>query len=170
TRTPRRERNNEMALRLATCRRKCNMDSSCSLLFGLLGVLCGSNSFLLAAPIRARSPCTQSVGHSERRMMRQSCLSMVIVPIVALLGGPESNAGRAAGGRAARMAPGAAHSHMVTLPGPPGIVLEVGGLAVRPDGKLLACTRRGEVWLISNPNAADPAQITYKLFATGLHE
>lgn len=41
---------------------------------------------------------------------------------------------------------------------------------MRSDGKLLACTRRGEVWLISHPNAEDPAQITYKLFATGLHE
>src|SRR5262249_58961454 len=117
TRTPRRERNNEMALRLATCRRKCNMDSSCSLLFGLLGVLCGSNSFLLAAPIRARSPCTQSVGHSERRMMRQSCLSMVIVPIVALLGGPESNAGLPASGPPARNDPGGVHYPRWTVPG-----------------------------------------------------
>src|SRR5437879_13840887 len=64
----------------------------------------------------------------------------------------------------------AAHYRMVTLPIPTDVVLEVGGLAVRPDGKLLACTRRGEVWLISNPNAEDPAQVKYKLFATGLHE
>src|SRR5262249_23430383 len=49
-------------------------------------------------------------------------------------------------------------------------VMEVGGLQMRPDGKLLACTRRGEVWLISNPNAEDPADIKFKLFASGLHE
>jgi hypothetical protein len=59
---------------------------------------------------------------------------------------------------------------IVTLPLPPEVVLEVGGLAVRPDGKLLACARRGEVWLIANPNAEDATQIRYKLFATGLHE
>ena len=41
---------------------------------------------------------------------------------------------------------------------------------MRPDGKLLACTRRGEVWLIDNPNAEDPAEVKFKLFATGLHE
>ncbi len=62
----------------------------------------------------------------------------------------------------------ARHYQIVTLPVPKGIVLEVGGLAFRPDGKLLACTRRGDVWLISNPD--DPAKVQYKLFATGLHE
>jgi hypothetical protein len=66
--------------------------------------------------------------------------------------------------------PEAAYYRMVTLPIPEGVVLEVGGLAVRSDGKLLACTRRGEVWLVSNPNSDDPDQVHYKLFATGLHE
>ncbi len=64
----------------------------------------------------------------------------------------------------------AAHYRLVTLPVPQDVVLEVGGLALRPDGKLFACTRRGEVWLIANPDAADSAQVKYKLFATGLHE
>jgi hypothetical protein len=63
-----------------------------------------------------------------------------------------------------------AHYRLVTLPVPPGVVLEVGGLAFRPDGKLLACTRRGEVWLIDHPDAEDPARVTYKRFAAGLHE
>ena len=58
----------------------------------------------------------------------------------------------------------------MTVPVPKDVVLEVGGLAMRPDGKLLACTRRGEVWLISNPNADDPTDVKFKLFATGLHE
>jgi hypothetical protein len=64
----------------------------------------------------------------------------------------------------------AAHYKIVTIPLPRDVVLEVGGLAMRPDGKLLACTRRGEVWLISNPNADDPKDVSFKLFATGLHE
>jgi hypothetical protein len=64
----------------------------------------------------------------------------------------------------------AKYYRLVTLPVPQGIVMEVGGLKFRPDGKLFACTRRGEVWLISNPCADDPAKIKYKLFATGLHE
>jgi hypothetical protein len=64
----------------------------------------------------------------------------------------------------------AAHYRIVTLPVPGDVVLEVGGLVVRPDGKLLACTRRGDVWLIANPNADDPRRISYKKFATGLHE
>jgi hypothetical protein len=62
------------------------------------------------------------------------------------------------------------HYRIVTLPVPKDVVLEVGGLALRPDGKLLACTRRGEVWLIANPNADDPADVRFKLFARGLHE
>src|SRR6516164_1239074 len=64
----------------------------------------------------------------------------------------------------------AAHYRIVTLPVPKDVVLEVGGLALRPDGKLLACTRRGEVWLVSNPNADNPADVKFKLFARGLHE
>src|SRR6266446_1430171 len=60
----------------------------------------------------------------------------------------------------------ARHYRIVTLPIPTDVVLEVGGLGFRPDGKLLACTRRGEVWLVANPDAEEPAQIKYKLFAT----
>ncbi len=64
----------------------------------------------------------------------------------------------------------AEHYRIVTLPLPKDCVLEVGGLTFRPDGKLLACTRRGEVWLISNPTAENLDQVKFKLFATGLHE
>jgi hypothetical protein len=64
----------------------------------------------------------------------------------------------------------AKHYQMQTVPLPKGVVLEVGGLAFRPDGKLLACTRRGEVWLIDHPESQDPQKLNFKLFATGLHE
>jgi glucose/arabinose dehydrogenase len=64
----------------------------------------------------------------------------------------------------------AKHYRLVTVPIPDNVVLEVGGLAFRPDGKLLACTRRGDVWLISHPDAEDPEAVSYKRFATGLHE
>src|SRR5437763_5675692 len=59
----------------------------------------------------------------------------------------------------------AAHYRIVTLPVPGDVVLEVGGLAFRSDGKLLACTRRGDVWLISHPGADDPGEVRYKRFA-----
>ncbi len=59
---------------------------------------------------------------------------------------------------------------ITTLQPPADCVLEVGGLGVRPDGKLLACTRRGEVWLVHDPGAADPKQIRFTRFASGLHE
>jgi hypothetical protein len=64
----------------------------------------------------------------------------------------------------------AAHYRMVTVPVPPATVLEVGGLTFRPDGKLAVCTRRGEVWLISHPEAEPASSVQYKLFASGLHE
>lgn len=56
---------------------------------------------------------------------------------------------------------------MVTLPMPEGVALEVGGLALLPNGTLAASTRRGEVWLIENPYGVNPH---YKRFAHGLHE
>ena len=57
-----------------------------------------------------------------------------------------------------------------TLPLPADCVLEVGGLAFRPDGKLLACTRRGEVWLVTNPTSDSLGDVKFTKFATGLHE
>jgi azurin len=59
---------------------------------------------------------------------------------------------------------------IITIPVPEGVELEVGGLAVLPDGKIAACTRRGEVWMISNPYMKNNSQPTYKKFASGLHE
>jgi glucose/arabinose dehydrogenase len=59
---------------------------------------------------------------------------------------------------------------ITTLPLPESESLEGGGLAFRPDGKLLLATRRGDIWLISNPLATDPKQITWKKFGSGLHE
>jgi hypothetical protein len=73
-------------------------------------------------------------------------------------------------GKAPKASPEGTHYRMLTLPVPKDCVLEVGGLAFRQDGKLLACTRRGEVWLIENPNSEEMAQIKFKQFAFGLHE
>jgi len=49
-------------------------------------------------------------------------------------------------------------------------LIEVGGLAFRPDGKLYVATRRGDVWLITNPLSEDVDQIRWRRFAVGLHE
>ena len=59
---------------------------------------------------------------------------------------------------------------IATLPIPQNIAMEVGGLAVLPDGRLAASTRRGEVWLINNPYMKGTGQPTFKRFAHGLHE
>lgn len=64
----------------------------------------------------------------------------------------------------------ALHYRVVTIPLPSDCVLEVGGLAFRPDGKLLACTRRGEVWLIENATSESLADVKFTRFASGLHE
>jgi hypothetical protein len=62
------------------------------------------------------------------------------------------------------------HYKLTTIPQPSDCVLEVGGLAFRPDGKLLACTRRGEVWLIENPTSDSLADVKFTRYASGLHE
>lgn len=59
---------------------------------------------------------------------------------------------------------------IITLPIPEGVVLEVGGLAVMPDGRLAVSTRRGEVWLVENPTMASDTPPHFKRFAHGLHE
>lgn len=59
---------------------------------------------------------------------------------------------------------------VATFATPPECVLEVGGLGFRPDGKLLACTRRGEVWLVENPAAENIGDAKFTRYASGLHE
>jgi cytochrome c551/c552 len=50
---------------------------------------------------------------------------------------------------------------------PEGVVLEVGGLAVLPNGDLGICTRRGDVYIVENPTSQRPY---FRKFASGLHE
>ena len=59
---------------------------------------------------------------------------------------------------------------VTTIEPPADCVLEVGGLAFRPDGQLLVSTRRGEIWRIENPAAASPGETKFHLYASGLHE
>ena len=59
---------------------------------------------------------------------------------------------------------------IVTLPIDEKVKLEVGGLAVIPDGRLAVSTRRGEVWMISNPYMKGNGKLYFSRFASGLHE
>ncbi|MEX2028745.1 MAG: plastocyanin/azurin family copper-binding protein [Candidatus Curtissbacteria bacterium] len=59
---------------------------------------------------------------------------------------------------------------IVDIPVPDGIELEVGGLALSPDGSLGVSTRRGDVWLIENPYMEGSRIPRFKKFAYGLHE
>ena len=53
------------------------------------------------------------------------------------------------------------------IPTPEGVLLEVGGLSVLPNGDLGVATRRGEVYIIENPTSSNPY---FREFASGLHE
>ncbi len=55
-----------------------------------------------------------------------------------------------------------------TISIPEDIKLEVGGIAVMPDGRIAASTRRGEIWIIEN--AYGPGVPHFTKFAAGLHE
>lgn len=59
---------------------------------------------------------------------------------------------------------------LYTVPTPEGVLLEVGGIASLPGGRLAVCTRRGEVWIIENPTLAGGAAPRFARFASGLHE
>jgi hypothetical protein len=49
-------------------------------------------------------------------------------------------------------------------------VLEASALEYLPDGKLAVATRRGEIYFAEPTLAADPSEVSYSLFASGLHE
>lgn len=50
---------------------------------------------------------------------------------------------------------------------PEGVLLEVGGLSVLPNGDLGVATRRGDVFIVENPSSGQPY---FRRFAFGLHE
>ncbi|MDA0350011.1 MAG: hypothetical protein O3C43_22175 [Verrucomicrobia bacterium] len=51
-----------------------------------------------------------------------------------------------------------------------GIPLEVGGMTWTSDGRLAVTIRKGEVWFIDGVGGNSHEDITYKRFASGLHE
>ncbi len=53
------------------------------------------------------------------------------------------------------------------VPIPADIILEVGGMVFNDKGQLAVTTRRGELWVIDNPESQNPK---YTRFAHGLHE
>ncbi|MCR9013842.1 c-type cytochrome [Aquiflexum gelatinilyticum] len=50
---------------------------------------------------------------------------------------------------------------------PEGTLLEVGGLALMPNGNLGVATRRGDIFIVENPTSPRPF---FRKFASGLHE
>ena len=58
--------------------------------------------------------------------------------------------------------------YMVTFPLPDGLVLELSGLGWldKEQTRLIACTRRGELWLIENPYSDQPALTGQKINVT----
>ena len=59
---------------------------------------------------------------------------------------------------------------IVTLPVPEGILLEVGGMTTLEDGRVALCTRRGQVWIVENPDMYEGQSPKFTLYAEGLHE
>ena len=53
---------------------------------------------------------------------------------------------------------------------PEGQILEIGGIDFLPDGRMVASTRRGQVWIIENPLEDDITRARFHLAAEGLHE
>lgn len=56
---------------------------------------------------------------------------------------------------------------ILKVPAPEGTLLEVGGLAMMPNGNLAVSTRRGDVFIVANPTSQRPY---FTKFASGLHE
>jgi hypothetical protein len=77
---------------------------------------------------------------------------------------------RSIGRRVADTSIEAKHYPITTFPVPKDCVLEVGGLAFRPNGTLLACTRRGEIWQVQSPGSDKPSESQFSKYASGMHE
>lgn len=56
------------------------------------------------------------------------------------------------------------------IPTPEGVPFEASAVETLPDGRVAIALRKGEVWLVDNIEADDPAQTTFKKIADALHE
>lgn len=64
----------------------------------------------------------------------------------------------------------AEYYRIVTFPTPEGEVLEACGFENLPHDRLAVCTRRGDIWVISDPQTLRPSADQFSLMARGLHE
>lgn len=55
-------------------------------------------------------------------------------------------------------------------PAPKGLALEVSGITVLDGRRIAVAIRKGEIWILSGVYDEPPENVTYKRFATGLHE
>ncbi len=55
-------------------------------------------------------------------------------------------------------------------PAPGDLVLEVSGIAVLDDQRIAVAIRKGEIWILDGVYDEPPKNVTYKRFATALHE
>ncbi len=55
-------------------------------------------------------------------------------------------------------------------PAPDGLALEVSGIAILDDKRIAVAIRKGEVWILNGVYDDPPANVTYKRFASALHE
>jgi len=56
------------------------------------------------------------------------------------------------------------------IPTPPGEIMELGSIALLPDKQIAVASRRGDVWICKGAYDEDLSKVTWKKFATGLHE
>jgi glucose/arabinose dehydrogenase len=56
------------------------------------------------------------------------------------------------------------------IPTPPNEVLELGSIALLPDQKIAVASRRGDIWICTGAYDADVSKVTWKKFASGVHE
>ena len=59
---------------------------------------------------------------------------------------------------------------LTTFQTPPDVVLEATSFQLMPNGKMAVASRRGEIWMITDPFAAEVRPVQMQRFAHGLHE
>ncbi|APZ93156.1 DUF7133 domain-containing protein [Fuerstiella marisgermanici] len=55
-------------------------------------------------------------------------------------------------------------------PAPDGLALEISGMTVLDDRRVAVAIRKGEIWILDGVYDQPPKNVTYKKFATALHE
>ncbi len=129
--------------------------------FAMRFALAGSDDINNTLPFQPHMCPASNLGIFAGFFRRVTCLSAVALALLV---------GTAAQAQTVNQQKEEDFYRILSTPVVKGMELEVGGMALMPDGRLGVATRKGDIYILTNPELEGNQRPYFQLFASGLHE